>query len=73
MDDLKLYAWNEKEPDALLISTIKIYSKDYCLELGISKCPYIALQRGKVMCEGGLQESNGQCIDKLDGERDIYF
>ena len=59
MDDLKLYARNKKETDAL-ISTTKIYSKDICMEFGISKCAHITLQRGKVVSEGGLEILDGQ-------------
>ena len=67
MDDLKLYARNKKETDAL-ISTTQIYSKDICMEFGISKCAHIMLQRGKVVSEGGLEILDGQCIDEVDGE-----
>ena len=44
MDDLKLYARNKKETDPL-ITTTQIYSKDICMEFGISKCAHITLQR----------------------------
>ena len=67
MDDLKLYARNKKETDAL-ISTTQIYSKDICMELGISKCAHITLQRGKVVSEEGLEILDEQCIDEVDGE-----
>ena len=67
MDDLKLYARNKKETDAL-ISTTQIYSKDICMEFGIGKCVHIMLQRGKVVSEGGLEILDGQCIDEVDGE-----
>ena len=67
MDDMKLYARQIKETDAL-ISTTQIYSKDIGMEFGISKCAHITLQRGKVVSEGGLEILDGQCIDEVDGE-----
>ena len=45
MGDLKLYVKNEKGLD-LLAQTVRIFSDDICMELGIDKCPTLVLKRG---------------------------
>ena len=46
MDDIKLFAKNEKELETL-IHTITIYSQDIEMEFGIEKCPLLVMKTGK--------------------------
>ena len=46
MDDIKLFAKNEKELETLL-HTIRIYSQDIGMEFGIEKCALLVMKSGK--------------------------
>ena len=46
MDDLKLYAKNEKELDSL-VQTVRLFSKDIGMDFGIEKCSMLIMKRGK--------------------------
>ena len=43
MDDIKLFAKNEKELETL-IHTIRIYSQDIGMEFGIEKCVLLVMK-----------------------------
>ena len=43
MDDIKLFAKNEKELEAL-IQTVRIYSQDIGIEFGIEKCAILIMK-----------------------------
>ena len=46
MDDIKLFAKNEKELETL-INTVRIYSRDIGMEFGIEKCAMPVMKSGK--------------------------
>ena len=46
MDDIKLFAKNEKEMETL-IHTVRIYSQDIGMEFGIEKCTMLVMKSGK--------------------------
>ena len=46
MDDIKLCAKNEKELE-LLIHTVRIYSRNIGMELGIGKCAMLVMKTDK--------------------------
>ena len=46
MDDIKLFAKNEKELETL-IHTVRIYSQDIGIEFGIEKCAMLVMKSGK--------------------------
>ena len=46
MDDIKLFATNEKELETL-IQTVRIYSQDIGMEFGIEKCAVIVMKSRK--------------------------
>ena len=48
MDDLKLYAINEKGVDSL-IQTVRMFSEDIGMEFGIETCAVLVMKRGKVL------------------------
>ena len=43
MDDIKLFAKNEKELETL-IHTVRIYSRDIGMEFGIEKCAMLVMK-----------------------------
>ena len=46
MDDIKLFAKNEKELETL-IHTVRIYSRDIGMEFSIEKCAMLVMKSGK--------------------------
>ena len=46
MDNIKLFAKNEKELETL-IQMVRIYSQDIGMEFGIEKCAILAMKSGK--------------------------
>ena len=64
MDDLKLLAKNEDQID-ILVNTVRIFSEDLKLELGLSKCDVLIMKRGNV------DESDGLCMPDVTMMRNI--
>jgi len=62
MDDLKLYAKNEKGLTAL-IETVRIHTKYICMEFGLEKCARQIIQRGNTNTTGGLNVDKGKIKD----------
>ena len=54
MDDIKLFAKNEKELETL-IHAIRIYSQDIRMEFGIEKCAMLVMKSGKRHTEWNYQ------------------
>ena len=54
MDDIKLFAKNEKELETL-IHTIKIYSQDIGMEFGIETCALLVMKSGKRHLTDGIE------------------
>ena len=46
MDDIKLFAKNEKELETLM-DVVRIYSQDTGMEFGIEKCAMLVMKSGK--------------------------
>ena len=46
MDDIKVFAKNEKELETL-IHAVRIYSQDIGMEFGIEKCAVLVMKNGK--------------------------
>ena len=46
MDDIKLFAKNEKELETL-IHAVRIYSQDIGMEFGLEKCATLVMKSGK--------------------------
>ena len=70
MDDIKLFAKNEKELKTL-IHIIRIYSQDIGMEFGIEKCAKVVIKSGKRHMTDGMELSNQDKIRKL-GENETY-
>ena len=70
MDDIKLFAKNEKELETL-IHTIRIYSRDIGMEFGIEKCAMLVMKSGKRHMTDGMELPNKDKIKTLT-ENEIY-
>ena len=57
MDDIKLFAKNEKELETL-IHTFRIYSQDIGMEFGIGKCALLVMKSGKRHLTDGIEIPN---------------
>ena len=70
MDDIKLFAKNEKELETL-IQTVRIYNQDIGMEFGIDKCVMIVMESGKRRLTEGIELPNQEKIRTL-GEKETY-
>ena len=57
MDDIKLFAKNEKELETL-IQAVRIYSPDIMMEFGIEKCAMLIMRSGKRHMTEGIELPN---------------
>ena len=70
MDDMKLFAKNEKELKTL-IQTLRIYSQDIRMEFGIEKSDMLAIKSGKQHMTEGMKIPNEERIRTI-GEKETY-
>ena len=70
MDDIKLFAKNEKELE-ILIHRIRIYSQDIGMEFGIEKCALLVMKSGKRHLTDGIELPNQDKIRTL-AENETY-
>ena len=70
IDDIKLFAKNEKELETL-IHTIRIYSQDIGMEFGIEKCVLLVMKSGKRHLTDGIELPNQDKIRTL-AENETY-
>ena len=57
MDDIKLFAKNEKELETP-IHTVRIFSQDVEIEFGRERCAWLILKSGKRHMTGGMELPN---------------
>ena len=65
MDDIKLFAKNEKELKTL-IQTVKIYSQDIEMEFCIDKCTMLVMKSGKRHITEGTEPTNEEKIRRFE-------
>ena len=70
MDDIKLFAKNEKELETL-IHTVRIYSQVIRMEFGMEKCAMLVMKSGKRHMTDGIELPNQEKIRTL-GENETY-
>ena len=70
MDEIKLFAKNEKELETL-IHTVIIFSQDIGMEFGIEKCAMLVMKSGKRHMTDGIELPNYDKI-KTHGENETY-
>ena len=69
MDNIKLFAKNEKELETL-IHAVRIYSQDIGMEFSIGKCAILVMKSGKQYINDGMELPNQDKISTL-GENEI--
>ena len=70
MDNIKLFAKNEKELE-ILIHTVRIYSQDIGMEFGIEKYAMLGMKLGKLHLTDGMELPSQDKIRML-GEKETY-
>ena len=70
IDDLKLFAKNEKEIDSL-VQTVRIFSDDIGMKFGLEKCAAMTMKRGKRVHSDGIALPDGTQLRAL-GEEESY-
>ena len=70
MDDIKLFAKNEKELENL-IHAVRIYCHDIGMEFGIEKCPMLVMKNGKRYLTDEMELPNQGKIRSLT-EKETY-
>ena len=70
MDDIKLFAKNEKELETL-INAIRIYSQDIGVEFSIEKCAMLVMKSGKRHLTDRMELPNQDKFRTL-GEKETY-
>ena len=70
MDDIRLFAKNEKELETLIYA-VKIYSQDIGMEFGIEKCAMPVMKSGKRHMTVGMELPNRDRIRTLE-EKETY-
>ena len=70
MDDLKLYANNEKSLESL-IQTVRVFSNDIGMAFGVGKCAVLTVKKGKMTNGDGLALPNKTTMKGLK-EGDSY-
>ena len=70
MDDIELFAKNEKELETL-IHTVRIYSRGIGMEFGIEKCVMFVMKSGKRQLTEGMELPNKDKIKTL-AENETY-
>ena len=64
MDDIKLFAKNEKEQETL-IHAVRIYNQNVGMEFGIEKCAMLVMKCGKRHKSDGMEQPNKDKIRTL--------
>ena len=72
VDDIKLFAKNDSEIDSLL-HTVRIFSSDISMEMGISKCALVTMKRGKHVKSLGIKLSGDEEIADADSRGYRYL
>ena len=71
MDDLKLYAKNDQEIDALT-NTVRIFSTDINMKFGFQKCAKVTINKGKMVKGDGIPILDKE-IKNLDIEENYKY
>ena len=73
MDDLKLDSRSEKGLDSL-VHTVRAFSEDIGMEIGIEKCATLVMEKGKIVKSVGIELPDGKVIKSLqEGESYRYL
>ena len=70
MDELKLYASNEKSLESL-IQTIRVLNNEIEMEIGVEKCAVLTMKKGQMANSNGIVLPNKTTMKRLK-EGDSY-
>ena len=68
MNDLKLYGNCEKEAERIR-NTVRIFSNNIAMKIGINKCAHVRMIAGKLVSVGKIELSSGEEIPELESEK----
>ena len=68
MDDLKLYGNCEQEVERIR-NTVRIFSNNIAMKIGINKCAHVRMISGKLVSIGGMELSSGEEIPELESDK----
>ena len=68
MDDLKLYGNCEQEVERIR-NTVRIFSNNIAMKIGINKCVHVRMISGKLVSIGGMELSSGEEIPELESDK----
>ena len=72
MDDLKLFAKNDQQLEGLL-STVKAFSDDICMDFGLDKCAKATFVKGKLRKTTSIELDINTTIKELDPEETYKY
>ena len=72
MDDIKLFAKNEKELGTL-IHAVRIYSQDIGMEFGMEKCAMLVIKSGKQHITDRMELRNYDKIRTLEENKTYQY
>ena len=72
MDDIKLFAKNEKELETL-IHAVRIYNQDIGMEFGIEKCAMLLMKSGKQHMTDRMELPHHVKIRTLEGNETCKY
>ena len=68
MDGLKLYGNSKKEAERLT-NTVRIFSKNLAMKIGISKCAPVKIKVGKLVSVGEMELLSREVIPELESDK----
>ena len=72
MDGLNFYRNSEEETERLT-NTVRIFSKDFAMEFGISKCAHVTMKAGKFISVDGMELLSGEVIPELESDKGYKY
>ena len=72
MDDLKLYAEDEKGLERL-IEVVYEFSKDIGMEFGLDKCAKCTIKRGKKIKGSDVEIEDGKFVEDLESDSSYTY
>ena len=72
MDDLKLYASNDQQLRQML-TIVKTFSDDICMQFGIDKCNKMTVIKGKIKQSKNVTLNNGEILKSLESNQQYRY
>ena len=69
---MKLYGNSEKGAERLA-NTVRIFSKNLAMKVGISKCAPVTMKVGKLVSVGGMELSSGEVIPEPESDKGCKY